>query len=95
MVTKAMKRCVVLIAIGLVSTGCSRGSGDGSSATPATPPATQDDDQSSAGEEAPPPTAESPTEDGPAPEGIDDGHVPEKQVQRWKDDGGAVIVPPE
>jgi hypothetical protein len=30
----------------------------------------------------------------PAPDVEDDGSIPEKQIQRWKDEGGAV-APPE
>ena len=26
---------------------------------------------------------------------VDDGEVPDKQIQRWKNEGGAYLVPPE
>lgn len=49
-------------------------------------------------QETEPPTAEPPAdltqEESPA-EVVDDGEVPEKQIQRWKDEGGAYIIPPE
>jgi hypothetical protein len=40
------------------------------------------------------PTAEV-TEEESSAEGVDDGEVPEKQIQRWKNEGGAYTIPPE
>ncbi|WP_155769631.1 hypothetical protein [Mycobacterium asiaticum] len=42
-----------------------------------------------------PTAALQPTQEPPLAEVADDGEVPEKQIQRWKDEGGAYIIPPE
>lgn len=44
-------------------------------------------------ERAKPDPDETPADEAAEPDVEDDGSVPEKQIQRWKDEGGAVLPP--